>query len=60
MSVEDDDDDDDRSSTNVGGRIKPKFLPQDFTKMTSVEVIDILKKSVLFDARKCLYVAATR
>ncbi len=40
--------------SGVAGKVNPNILPQDFSKMTSVEVINILKKSVLFDARKFL------
>lgn len=51
MTVDDNNADDDEDE-NISGRLNPKFQPQDFNKMTSVEVIEILKNSVLFDARK--------
>lgn len=31
------------------GRVDPKFLPTDLSKLTSAEVISLLKKSVLYD-----------
>ena len=33
----------------VLNRVDPKFLPQDLSKLTSIEVISILKRSILFD-----------
>ncbi len=42
---------DDNEKVYMSGRVNPKYQPQNFFKMTSVEVVDILKKSILFDAR---------
>jgi hypothetical protein len=40
---------------DLGGRVHPKYLPQNFSKMTSVEVVEVLKNSILFDAREFLF-----
>ncbi len=47
----DDENADDNEKVYMSGRVNPKYQPQNFFKMTSVEVVDILKKSILFDAR---------
>ena len=36
----------------MSGRVNPKYLPQNFWKMTSSEVEDIFQKSIIFDKRK--------
>ena len=34
---------------NVGGRVDPKFLPTDLERLTTVEVENILKNSIVYD-----------
>lgn len=40
---------DNPGQNNLGGRVDPKFLPLDLTKLTSVEVIALLKDNIIYN-----------
>ena len=40
---------DNPGQNNLGGRVDPKFLPLDLAKLTSVEVIALLKDNIIYD-----------
>ena len=52
VSRTDDDDGRQNSKENLGSKIDPKFVPTDLTKLTSVEVVSLLKNSVLYNEGK--------
>jgi hypothetical protein len=43
---------DNPGQNNLGGRVDPKFLPLDLTKLTSVEVLALLKDNIIYDKGK--------
>ena len=53
----DDDGDGETPSYNPNLQVQSKYLPPDLTKMSSVQVIDILKQSVIFDKSDILIIS---